>query len=296
MTRRVKIIANPISGRGKALRLVPRIIERLLKFDCHIDYCLTKARGDARRFAADAADYDAVVCAGGDGTVNEALNGLPEKNAPPLAMIPLGTANVLAKELGLPRDPVGLARVIARGEPRPWDLGVERSSGHKFALMASAGFDSFIVDRFLSNRKGPIRMSQYVEWGLYSLPSFRPAPIRVEVDGLLVEPRASWVLVANCAAYGGPLRFARDARPDDGLFDVMIQRALKPRDAMRLMWSGLVQELSGDPYRMVDMRTVRGRRVVLSSDERIPLQMDGEPWGELPVEIELLPAAARMLT
>lgn len=275
---------------------MPRVIHRLLQYDCHVDYCRTQRRGDARAFAADSADYDVVACAGGDGTVNEALNGMPERGAPPLAMIPLGTANVLAKELRLPRDPVGLARVIARGRPVAWDVGIERRSDHKFALMASAGFDAHVVDRFLSNRRGPIRMSQYVEWGLYSLLSYRPEPIRVEVDGALVEERASWVLVANCAAYGGPLRFARRARVDDGLFDVMIQRALKPRDALRLMWSGLYQELARRPYAMRDMRTLRGRRVVLSSDARVPLQMDGEAWGELPVEFEILPGAARMLT
>lgn len=292
--RRILIIANPVSGRGKARRRGERMVRLLSERGCSAELRLTSGPGDAAHLAAAGAGADAVVAVGGDGTVNEVLNGLPE-GGPALGMVPTGTANVLAKELGLPRGLEGQADVIAGGATVTWDLGVDRTRNRKFLLFVSAGFDAFVVDRFLRRRTGTIRMSHYITWGLRSLLEFEARPIRVEVDGRLVEPRASWVEVANVAAYGGPLVLAPDAVPDDGAFDVMIQRALRRRDAVRLMFAGLVRR-AGRPYPMGDLTCVRGRRVTLTAEEPVPMQMDGDPAGELPGSFELLPAAVRVLT
>ena len=99
---RIKVIANPVSGRGRAGRIAPRVIQRLRNRGCDMDYFETRKAGDARRLASEVDGYSTIACIGGDGTVNEVLNGLPDSGIPPLAFIPAGTANVLAKELKLP--------------------------------------------------------------------------------------------------------------------------------------------------------------------------------------------------
>lgn len=287
------MISNPISGRGRSRRRAARVAARLRDLGCEVDLRHTAGPGDATRLAAAADGCDAVVAVGGDGTINEVLNGLPE-GGPPLATVPAGTANVFAKELRLARGTAALAGAIADGPERRWDVAV-RDDGRKFLLFASAGFDAFVVDRFLSARRGTILMSDYIAWGLRSLFEFDAPDIRVEVDGALVEARASWVEVANVAAYGGPLVLAPDAAPDDGLFDVMIQTAHRRRDAMRLMFAGLWRYFTGGPYPMRDMRRVRGRRVRLTADARVALQIDGEPAGALPAEFELRAGGVRVI-
>lgn len=288
------VIANPISGHGASARRGNRIAELLTRRGCEVDLRPTRQVGDGRRFAAESSGYSVVVTVGGDGTINEVVNGLPD-GGPPMALVPTGTANVLAKELMLRRTLPALADIIVEGHEVVLDLGVNLTTGRKFLLFASAGYDSFIVDRFLSRREGTIRMNSYIGWGLRSLATFEPPVISVEADGTLIEPRASWVEVANVAAYGGPLILAPDASPSDGLFDVMIQTAHQRRDAMRLIFAGLWRYYLRRPYEMPDMRRVRARCVTLRAEESVPLQLDGDAAGALPATFELRPKAIRIL-
>ena len=146
MRDRIKIIVNPVSGRGRALRLAESVTELLRRQGCTVDLQLTQKGGDARKFASESAGFAALAATGGDGTVNEVLNGLPADGAPALAMLPSGTANVFAKELRLPRGAQGLARILRDGREISWDLGVDRISGRKFLLFASAGYDVAVAN------------------------------------------------------------------------------------------------------------------------------------------------------
>ena len=141
--RRLLIIFNPAAGWRRRQRLAP-VLTRLREHGCALVLRETQAPGDAERFAAevDPDAFDVVVAAGGDGTVNETINGLARSSLP-LAVIPLGTANVLAAEIGLRTDPASLARCVAFGEPRPITLGA--ANGRRFILMAGAGFDAQVV-------------------------------------------------------------------------------------------------------------------------------------------------------
>jgi len=293
----IKVIANPVSGSGKAARLARDVVYRLHQRGCRIDFLETRRGGDARRFAADVRGYSAVACVGGDGTVNEVLNGLPERDAPPLAFIPGGTANVLSKELGLPWTVDGLADVVVDGLVVRLDAGVNRRDGRKFLLFAGAGFDSFVCEEFHRRRKGPIHMAQYLFWGVKTIPFFVPPSLTVEVDGTIVDRDAAWVEVCNVAQYGGPLLFSDRAYPDDGLFEIMIQKGRRKRDTGRIFFAALVSYLTRIRYRMRDVVFLKGSRVrVWSSDgRRVPLQIDGDPAGELPAELEVLPRAIRIL-
>src|SRR5581483_11600882 len=171
------------------------------------------------------------------------IDAVPD--APTLAMIPSGTANVLAKELRLPRKTDELARILREGKESPWDLGVERGSGRRFLLFASAGYDAHVVHLFHAARTGPIRMWQYAYWGLKSFLRYDVPRIAVELDGRKLDGDAAWVLVSQVAAYGGPLVFTPGASPGRGTFEVMIQRGRGRWNLIRIFWSAILKWLFG---------------------------------------------------
>ncbi|MBI2933432.1 MAG: diacylglycerol kinase family lipid kinase [Planctomycetes bacterium] len=296
MRRRIKIIANPISGRGRARRLARRVADELRARGCDVVLAETAQAGDARRLAGKTGGFDAVCCVGGDGTVNEVANGLPQ-TAPPLGIIPSGTANVLAVELGLRRSAAALARTIAEGRELTWDLGVERPTGRKFLLFASAGYDAEVVRVFHARRRGPIQQWQYFWWGLKSYVDYEVPRIGVELDGCELTRRAAWVQISNVSAYGGPLVFTPRARPDDGAFEVMVQHSPYKRDVMRMFWAAILQYALGIEYRMRDVTFHQARRIRLwSADGRpVPVQIDGDPAGHLPFDGEIVPGGMRVL-
>ena len=296
MRDRIKIIVNPVSGRGKAGKLANAVAGLLRRQGCTVDLQPTQKGGDARRLAADARGFDALAATGGDGTVNEVLNGLPA-DPPPLAMLPSGTANVLAKELRLPRAPEGLARVLRDGREAIWDLGVERISGRKFLLFASAGYDAHVVHIFHAARTGPIQMWQYIYWGMKSIVDYAVPRIAVEIDGATVTSSAAWVTVSNVPSYGGPLVFTPRARPDNRTFEVMIQHARRKRDIVRMFFAAILSFLTGMEYRMRDVTFHQARRVRLTSADggEVPVQVDGDPGGHLPADFEIVPGGIRVL-
>ncbi len=294
MRRRIKIIANPISGRGRAGRLARNVADELRRRGCEVDLAETKKAGDARVLAGDVAGYDAICAVGGDGTINEVANGLPAQ-PPPLGVIPAGTANVLSVELGIRRTPAEMARIIAEGSERTWDLGVERVSGRKFLLFASAGYDATVVHLFHRRRTGPIQMWQYVWWGLRSIIDYVVPRLTVELDGREVTRDAAWVQISNVSAYGGPLVFTPHARVDDGVFEVMVQHARHHRDVLRMFWAALIQYYLGIEYRMHDVTFHRAKRVRVTSDANVPVQVDGDPSGYLPIDCEIVPGGQKVL-
>ena len=297
MRDRFKIIVNPVSGRGKALRLAEAVTDLLRKQGCTVDLLPTQKAGDARLFARDCGGYGALAATGGDGTVNEVLNGLPPAGGPPLAMLPSGTANVLAKELRLPRDPEGLARVLREGSEKILDLGVEHVSGRRFLLFASAGYDAHVVHLFHAARTGPIGMWQYVYWGLKSILAYQVPSIAVEIDGKLLTSDASWVQISNVPSYGGPLVFTPAARPDNQTFEVMVHHSRRRRGVVGMFWAALIRYFTGFKYRQEAVSFHQATRVKLTSaDGRpVPVQVDGDPSGQLPGDFEIVPGGIRVL-
>ena len=297
MHDRIKIIVNPVSGKGKALQLAEGVANVLRGQGCSVDLQKTQASGDAKRLAGESGGFSAVAATGGDGTVNEVLNGLALEDPPALAMLPSGTANVLAKELRLPRSVEGLADVLRNGREETWDLGVERGGGRRFLLFASAGYDAHVVRIFHAARTGPVRMWQYLYWGLKSIVEYDIPRIAVEIDGTLLTSDASWVLLSQVSCYGGPLVFTPRARPGSGAFEVMVVEGRSRWTVMRMFAWAVWSWCTGCEPRPGGVSFHRGKRVRLSSPDGgvVPLQVDGDPGGQLPGDFELVPGALRVL-
>jgi len=150
---RILIIGNPVAGRGRAARRITALELHLCRAGHEVEVFLTETGGDARRRASQVRDgIDRIVVVGGDGTLNEVLNGLPDPAKTPLLLLPMGTANVLARELGLPRQPEQAAGLIDRGVVRRLDMG--SLGNRRFLALASAGFDAMVTQDLCTRRRG----------------------------------------------------------------------------------------------------------------------------------------------
>jgi len=298
--RRLLVIYNPTAG-GRRRQRFEAVLAGLAHLGCPMDVRPTTGPGDAAAFAraADGAAHDLVVAAGGDGTINEVINGLvgereggPGAAVPPLAVLPLGTANVLATELGLDLVPGHIAQVIARGPLREISLG--RASGpdgaeHFFSLMAGAGFDARVVAGIDLRVKRLLGKGAYVLEGLRQMCRRKPPPLQVTVDGRPYE--AASVVVSNARYYGGRYVLAPQARLEDPHFHVCLFRHGDLLNILRYATALQRGSLPGSE----GFEVVTGSDVRIEGERGAPVQADGDIIGHLPVRIGSLPRALRMV-
>ncbi|CAO3373522.1 diacylglycerol/lipid kinase family protein [Azospirillum argentinense] len=286
--RRLLVIHNPVAGARRGRRL-GAVLERLeQRHGAAVTLRATGGRGDAEAMARAVAPgaFDAVVAAGGDGTINEVVNGLGARGGGettiPLGIVPLGTANVLAHELGLPLDAEGVARVLAEGRPVPVHLGV--ANGRAFAMMAGAGLDARVVERVDPRLKRLIGKGAYAVETLARIAAGGGGPYRVAVDG--AEPvEVASVIVAKGHFYGGRFVCAPDARLTDPWLHVCLFPRSGRGSALRYLWGVTAGRLPRFP----DYRILPARRVVIDGPAGEPVQGDGDVIARLPVEIALAP-------
>jgi diacylglycerol kinase (ATP) len=281
--RRLLIILNPAAGWRRRQRLAP-VLARLREHGCAFVLRETERAGDAERFAAevDPGEFDLVVAAGGDGTVNETINGLARSGLP-LALIPIGTANVLAAEIGLRTDPAAVARCVALGQPPPIALGA--ANGRRFILMAGAGFDAHVVADV------SVRMKRWLGKGAYVLSTLRQLLVfdfpsyEVLIDNAVQH--AASVIITNAHYYGG--RFV--CAPEASLESDTLQVCLFER-AGRLAAIGYAFALfSGGLPTVSGYRVIEARRIEIRGRPGEPIQVDGDGIGQLNAAVEVLPKA-----
>ena len=287
MRRRFHLIANPKAGRGRQ-GLVTDIAGRLEAAGAEVRYAAGSSEAAAlneARSVAESRAADAIVAAGGDGTIRLAAKAVAGTGVP-IGVIPLGTGNVLAHEVGLPRDAAGLAHLLLTGAARP--VNTASANGELFLLMAGAGFDGRIIAALDHRLKGRIGKLAYVAPMLGAL-RHGADELSVEIDG---QPyRASWVVVANASRYGGKFVIAPGAsilRP--GLDVVLFHGALRRHRLGQLGAMALgrrtLHPRSGDlRSRGGAIEQVRGERVRITSPSPVPVQLDGDTFVETPLTI-----------
>ena len=276
------VIFNP-AARGEKARRFRRHLDQI---GAQATLKLTAAAGDARRLAAEAVaeGFDTVVAAGGDGTVNEVLNGLGDvpdgfKRAR-LGVLPLGTVNVFALELALPLSLPGAWAAICQGNETQIDLpraefvsdGVTHT--RYFVQLAGAGLDARAVELVQWELKKKMGYLAYVVAALQALRG-QPSEILLEVNGR--EVKAALVLVGNGRFYGGRFRVFPRADLRDGMLDVCVFPKVNWLTVARcspLLWRGSL------PTSMV--HTFQAQTLALRSNIRVPLEVDGELIGQLP--------------
>ncbi len=271
----ILVIFNP-AARSEKARSTWETIERFPR--CFFQP--TEATGDARRFALEAVakGFQTVVAAGGDGTINEVVNGLAGSDVA-LGILPVGTMNVFANELGLPANLQKCWEIILAGQTRTIDLA--RANGQYFVQLAGVGLDAQVVEATSWESKKSLGPLSYVI-SAAQIAARRPPKLIVEVDGVTRE--GSFVLIGNGCRYGGPLKFFNRALYDDGKLDVLIFKNLGYLDIARYLGTILMGTHADQP----DVEYLQTERAdVRCHEEEVPVEVDGEVVTKVPVTFRI---------
>ncbi len=277
---KITVIGNPVSGGGKTETNVERLA-KILKLQGHpVEIFFTQAAGDARSKASRIEpESGIVVVAGGDGTLNEVLNGMADPSRNPIALLPTGNANVLARELGLPYTPEGIAEVIDRGIVRRLDMGL--LGDRRFLLLVSSGFDAMVTENIQRTRSGPLGYRGYLLPILRVLASYRAPKLKITVDGQEVLIGA-FVVVSNVRNYGGIFKIADQACCDSGRLDICVF----PRGSIPALFRYALYALRGRVSTLAEVAYLNGSTIRIGSDKPVAVEVDGDYFGTTPVVIE----------
>ena len=272
--QKIPVILNP-AARGERASVLG---DKIAALSPRVKVLLTSSPGDAREISKEAVEqgHKIIIAAGGDGTINEVVNGIGGEEAS-LGILPVGTMNVFAAELGIPQNNLEKAwQIIEAGFVRPVDL--PRANEEYFVQLAGAGLDAEVVRRTTPDSKRALGPISYL-LTLAQVAARRPPRVRIEpVDG---EPReGSFVLVGNGRLYGGPFVLFKDALLDDGLLDVLVFQNQSHWDLIRYF-----QAIAfGQHPDLPDVEYFQTRGLRLMSRDYVPVEIDGELTGALPYE------------
>ena len=303
----VLVIVNPASAGGRTGRGWPAVAARLRDAGLDFDTAMTSCRGEAIELSRLAVreGRPLIVAAGGDGTINEVVNGFFATGEPAvgprLGILPTGTGGDLRRTLGFPVDVGAAAAVLLAGRVRRLDVGRVTCAlpdggtvVRHFLNIADAGIGGEVVHRVNSGSRMVTGELTFLLASVRALLRWRNKPMRIVIDG--GEPRelvAQQVVVANCQYFGGGMRVAPTAEPDDGLLDVLVAGDLGIVENLR----GLGKIRSGTHLEEHNPKLshVLARRVEVSSPELVRVDVDGEQPGQLPATFEVVPGALEVV-
>jgi YegS/Rv2252/BmrU family lipid kinase len=272
----VSLVVNPVAG-NRALRSHQKIID-LLKEKVSLSHFATQKKGDALAYAREKTDIDRMVVAGGDGTMNEVINGLllssdfhAGREAPPIGLIPLGTSNVLARELGIPLKIDEAVHRALTGTPKKISLG--KINGRYFSLMAGIGFDGETVFRVREGIKKISGKGAYLLSGIQTLMRYNPSLIQVTTAKETFS--GFTVVVGKAHYYGGGFQITPKADITEPLLDVCILKSRTKKKLLRFI-SGVITK----------------RHLALDD---VYVQTDGDYCGTLPATIEVFRDAVSII-
>lgn len=291
--RRLAAVFNPTSGGGRFKRDLPLIVQSLRSLGFDVEETPTARAGHATELARDAAadGFDVVCAIGGDGTVNEVINGIAG-GASTLAIVPTGTVNVLALELGIPLDPPDACRLAAEGHAIQIDLGL--AGERYFALMAGVGLDAEVVTTMNPLLKRALKEAAFAVHGVTTALTKDFPLIRVECDEETAE--GYFVVLGNASNYGGAFGITPDADMRDGLLDVCVLTDKSFLGVAHYWLSALLHSHLRHP-KVRYFRTAVARLSVAPGEDGVALvQTDGEAAGKLPIECRVVPRALTVMT
>lgn len=255
-----------------------------------VETCQTGEKNHGITLAREAVQKgcNVVVACGGDGTVNEVANGLARTNVP-LGVIPLGTGNAWAREMGLPRRLADAAKVLVEGQVRYVDLG--RAGDRCFLLMAGIGFDAEVTRHVPREAKRRWGILAYVASGIWTGLRFAGTPATVTIDGRVTRRRVLMIVLSNTRLYGGFVGLTGKAMVDDGFLDVCI---FTGRGLVQKV-GHLLKVLVGRHTSAPDVECLRCRSMHVVAREGLPVQVDGDPAGTTPMSFGVWPRGLKVI-
>jgi diacylglycerol kinase (ATP) len=293
------LIHNPTAGPREVEDELDLVVEYLGNCGWHIRRTLTRRAGDTTELARQAVldGVDVVLAAGGDGTLCEAVNGLVGSRTA-LGVLPVGTGNVWAKQLGLPAftltQPNRLlmaAHLLCDGCIKAVDVG--RANDRYFLLFAGLGLDAQVARGMEPRERATKRLGllPYLIASVVAAFEFYGVRTTVVVDGKVIKGRSLFILISNAQLYGGVLRIAPEARLDDGLLDVVIFNGVGPSYTL----GHFLRVLGGRHLHDPSVKFRRARRVIVDCAKPWPVQIDGDPFGTTPMTFQVIPRALRVI-
>jgi len=289
-SRIAALIVNPKAGSPTRALTIEGIVAAAAELGWHVTVFETVCPNDATRLAAEAVRerYPVVLVAGGDGTLNEAIQALAGTDTI-LGAIPLGTMNVWVRELGLSLDPVEVVRQLLQGPVFRIDLG--RLNGRYFLLMAGLGFDAEAVHAIQGETKRRFGPLAFLAAGLLAAIRTRGTRLRVRADGQTFETNAALVTVGNTRLWAGAVKITHRATAVDGRLDVCIFPGRSLFSKLRLLLLVLFGRHEDDP----EVTYLQVRSLHLATRPVVPIQVDGEAWGTTPAHVDVVPVCLRVL-
>lgn len=289
MTKKARLIYNPVSGNEQIPKNVADILHVLEQAGYEASaYRTTPAENSAKNEATRAAKagFELIVAAGGDGTINEVVNGVAGLDKrPKIGLIPAGTTNDLARALSIPRnDFVAAAKVIAAGKTKKMDVG--KAGDQYFVNIAASGSLTELTYGVPSEVKTALGYTAYLIKGAEMLPNLSSTKMRLSFDEGVYEGNLSMFLLGMTNSIGGFEQIMPDAELSDGLFQLIVVKPSDPVTLLKLM----VQALNGrhvDNPDIIYTKTTK-LKVELLEDKEVPVNLDGEIGGNLPMEFENL--------
>ena len=292
--KQVAIIFNPRAGsiKGNTSR-IHQLHEELIKhgFSCDDEFWMpTTKAGEAAELTAKAVKMNAavIVVCGGDGTINEAVQGLVGSTTP-LAILPAGTANVLAKEMSLPSSPAGLAELISRNSLRRISVGLAQNPATNwqryFLLMAGIGIDAAIIEAVNPQMKKQFGIGSYIAAGLQALVKWKLTPFNLRANEQIYP--ATFAVIANAANYAAWFRISPDSRMESDSLNLCAFNSTN-----RITYLGYAaMSLFGAHTKAANVVYEPTSESFAESTEPVPVQLDGELVGHLPMKFSVVPDA-----
>ncbi len=294
--RTVLLIVNPHAGGGKGQKWTPKLENALKQRGWEVWTVLTERQGDAA-FAAREIEADLILVAGGDGVFHDAINGMwQSQRLVPIGLIPIGTGNVFAANMGIPSHPIDALEQLLNGQVKWLDVG--EAHGQIFHCSLGVGFDAYVVAQMETVSKPQKRFLGKLVYFLQALRHslrYRWSSIRVEAEladgGRQVWEKEAWlVLISNLPDYGG-VKVTPNAEPDDGLLDLCILPSHSKADYFRFAMLGLL----GWHMRHPEVVVTQIRSARIDSAPPVPTQMDGELTPPTPVTVQVIPKVLPVL-
>ncbi len=297
-----RLIVNPIAGAGRTAKKWPQIMSLLKSIGLRFEHDLTEAPGHAIELAKSAAKkgYKLVVSVGGDGTINEIVNGLYDAGSigdVMLGIISTGTGSDYIRTLGIPRHHKEACQCLVNPRKLLVDLGVAEyvSNGQivkrLFVNFAGLGFDAEVVKATTQRFKALGTMPSYLMGLLTTFLFYKNREVSLKLDGETDDRKVCTILMSNGKYGGGSMLVAPNADPTDGFLDVLIINDLSKPD---LLWS-LPRVYKGTHLTHPKVTVKRAREIDIQTRQQMSLQADGELLGETPARFYVLPAALNVV-
>ncbi len=275
--KKLLFIYNPVAGSGKVRSRLGEIVERFIPFGYEVTLHPTQSRGDAQEFVRQrGGEFDRIVCAGGDGTLNEVVSGLLEvEKAPVLGYIPAGTTNDFSRTLGLPSNLVQAAGCAMTGTPQAVDIG--EFNGRTFVYVAAFGLFSGVSYSTPQEMKNALGHLAYVVSGITSLGASQSYRVKVEYEGGVLEDDFIYGMVSNTVSVGGILGLNKDnVCLTDGKFEVtLVRKPQNPVELNEILMALMKQKTQGN---VIGFST---SWVKFTCQKEVPWTLDGEFGGKV---------------